>query len=614
VVAKMLAKEPERRFQTPREVAEALKPFFKKRRVFSGGPSPDVSIVGNEGANREPVETWPSPSVSKDDVAPIPVSRFQSRSSERPQADMTSRQWQDEPELEGPGLEAVSGRAAARPFLSSVLVPTIGVSFLGIAITCAIWVLTIRTKDGTIVLENVPENALVEIDGNRITVSAHRKLPLKIQVQPGKHSVLVTRGDERLLGESVTLESGKQRVFTVGLEPVIPAETSKVTPETTSTKAKVILADRGQDTARKRTGDAKSLGASSINRSGMPAPSVLRGKWQIEGDEVVQDSLLRGATVLFGDPSWTSYDLRFQAKATEGTVGFVAVFHALAKGRLRRFELGAYLNKCHQLCQLVDGVWGRNDGMFCPGTIEFNRWYEVRVQVRGSTCDCYLDDALLFRNDDPRFTSGRIGFLTLGSKARFRKIKVTATDGTVLWEGVPELDLLGQAELSEQPDESSEELAAGSMEAESSTPPKPKPLKETPAPSNKALASRSRAPAPKRSVSIHPRVAAQAISLLMEAGSALQKLAFRSHPLRAQIRDRGITIVQEAIKEIEGGRAPVQRIEDLRAELEDLREAAKIARNQELLSAIDLLLKRAIEVLKNGVPAASTGDPRTSSP
>ena len=31
VVAKMLAKEPERRFQTPAEVAQALKPFFKKR-------------------------------------------------------------------------------------------------------------------------------------------------------------------------------------------------------------------------------------------------------------------------------------------------------------------------------------------------------------------------------------------------------------------------------------------------------------------------------------------------------------------------------------------------------------------------------------------------------
>src|SRR5207248_4910449 len=67
-------------------------------------------------------------------------------------------------------------------------------------------------------------------------------------------------------------------------------------------------------------------------------------------------------------------------------LGFAAVFHAQARGRLRRFELGAYSKKNHQLCQLVDGVWGRDDGMWCLGEIEFNRWYDVRVQVRGSTC------------------------------------------------------------------------------------------------------------------------------------------------------------------------------------------------------------------------------------
>ena len=37
LVAKMMAKEPERRFQTPREVAEALKLFFKSGTVVFGG-------------------------------------------------------------------------------------------------------------------------------------------------------------------------------------------------------------------------------------------------------------------------------------------------------------------------------------------------------------------------------------------------------------------------------------------------------------------------------------------------------------------------------------------------------------------------------------------------
>jgi WD40 repeat protein/serine/threonine protein kinase len=46
LVAKMMAKEPDRRFQEPDEVAEALAPFFKKRPVGIGTPK----IVGSIGA------------------------------------------------------------------------------------------------------------------------------------------------------------------------------------------------------------------------------------------------------------------------------------------------------------------------------------------------------------------------------------------------------------------------------------------------------------------------------------------------------------------------------------------------------------------------------------
>ena len=52
LVAKMMAKEPGRRFQTPAEVAEALKPFFKKGGSISKS---EVSIPGQSGAQAEKV-------------------------------------------------------------------------------------------------------------------------------------------------------------------------------------------------------------------------------------------------------------------------------------------------------------------------------------------------------------------------------------------------------------------------------------------------------------------------------------------------------------------------------------------------------------------------------
>jgi hypothetical protein len=48
VVAKMMAKDPRRRFQTPGEVAQALTPFFKKGSVAVTGVNPDISPGGDK--------------------------------------------------------------------------------------------------------------------------------------------------------------------------------------------------------------------------------------------------------------------------------------------------------------------------------------------------------------------------------------------------------------------------------------------------------------------------------------------------------------------------------------------------------------------------------------
>ncbi|MGD0042691.1 MAG: bifunctional serine/threonine-protein kinase/formylglycine-generating enzyme family protein, partial [Isosphaeraceae bacterium] len=74
VVAKMLAKEPERRFQTHAEVAEALKPFFRKDGVNSKALKPEVSQVGLVDPKQEPVKV-PTPATQpqpKADANPAP--------------------------------------------------------------------------------------------------------------------------------------------------------------------------------------------------------------------------------------------------------------------------------------------------------------------------------------------------------------------------------------------------------------------------------------------------------------------------------------------------------------------------------------------------------------
>jgi hypothetical protein len=81
-------------------------------------------------------------------------------------------------------------------------------------------VFKVTTVNGVIVLENVPENAVVEFDGGRITVTQIQGERVKIEAQPGKHGVIVKRGDVVLLGESVSIESGKELKLTVRLVPL----------------------------------------------------------------------------------------------------------------------------------------------------------------------------------------------------------------------------------------------------------------------------------------------------------------------------------------------------------------------------------------------------------
>ncbi len=101
-----------------------------------------------------------------------------------------------------------------------------GILLLGLIVAVwAVGVFKVKTTKGVIVLENVPENAVIEIDGETVTVTPKPGEPLKIEAQPGKHGVVVKRGNDVLLGESVTIESGKDFQLTARLEPVVCAST-----------------------------------------------------------------------------------------------------------------------------------------------------------------------------------------------------------------------------------------------------------------------------------------------------------------------------------------------------------------------------------------------------
>ncbi len=79
------------------------------------------------------------------------------------------------------------------------------------------WALAIMVKPpkGMIVLENVPENAVVEVDGDGIRVMPAVDQTVTLETNAGKHVVVVKRGSDLLLAERVTLETGKKLKLTL---------------------------------------------------------------------------------------------------------------------------------------------------------------------------------------------------------------------------------------------------------------------------------------------------------------------------------------------------------------------------------------------------------------
>jgi len=72
LVAKMLAKEPERRYQTPAEVAQVLTPFFKKGNVASTGSKPELSQAGRPYAKQATASAGSVPTRPAAELQPAP--------------------------------------------------------------------------------------------------------------------------------------------------------------------------------------------------------------------------------------------------------------------------------------------------------------------------------------------------------------------------------------------------------------------------------------------------------------------------------------------------------------------------------------------------------------
>ena len=167
------------------------------------------------------------------------------------------------------------------------------------------------------------------------------------------------------------------------------------------------------------------------------------GKISVKADTLVLDDvhhLEACANVYFGDTNWVDYDFQVDVKRLAGFGHCALWFRHLDLGNqwFYSFGKGGHLVTLENLHDARLRGGSQHD----VEPIRTNRWYTLKVSVRGAEFRCFVDGRPTFsetRQDHPR---GCVGFHVNSSQFAFRNIKVTAPDGTVLLEGLPAADKL----------------------------------------------------------------------------------------------------------------------------------------------------------------------------
>ena len=202
IVAKMMAKQPNKRFQSPKSVAAALKPFLgsAKLKVAPGNDAAKVDTkLGIASPSRDTSVELPA---IQDSIVPFDVSleltglKTEPREQRRPkrQSKVKSTRWP---------------------------IPKIALTAIGVFIYALLLyagTLLVKIKQGTLVLENLPADATVVVDGERVTISnLTDEGTAEVSITPGKHQVEVEANGITVLGETISISAGEREPVQISL-------------------------------------------------------------------------------------------------------------------------------------------------------------------------------------------------------------------------------------------------------------------------------------------------------------------------------------------------------------------------------------------------------------
>jgi alpha-L-arabinofuranosidase len=150
----------------------------------------------------------------------------------------------------------------------------------------------------------------------------------------------------------------------------------------TSAEFKDIKVTRGEEVLYESSGDLEEW-------------ELHDGDWNAEDGVLRQKSLAANVRAFVGSEDWTNYTVTLKARKLGGKEGFLVSFASTDPRETSWWNLGGWGNTDHGLESPLTGQERK------PGSIEQDRWYDIRIEVGPASVACFLDGEEIHRAEAP---------------------------------------------------------------------------------------------------------------------------------------------------------------------------------------------------------------------
>ncbi|MAT14694.1 MAG: hypothetical protein CMJ46_05415 [Planctomyces sp.] len=452
VIAKMMAKEPEKRFQTPKEVAAALKEFVKP----SSRTEPQELNLKTPEATLSGTLDFETLTESQINMILVPDNES-SATLERLRAGRSQRKsvgW------------------------GNIALVSVGFCFLLASVLWSTGIFPQAESTGTIVINNIPPGSEVFVDGERIDFEATDiSTQTEIDSSVGSHSVLVKKDGFHAFGENIRVTSGEQIELDVRLAHIGSGEadsSGSMTQQETSAKPPTELVAVRDEKGGAIRRDPTSVGntSPSVFEESQELPIVtpsskthensgfvqlFNGKtldgWETHesqpGDWFVSSNgtltgTWRGPSYLYSQKTYSCFHLRLEAKINEK--GNSGVYFRSSFGPERPAD--APITPWGNEAQIYAGsgphpvtgtlhIPDENDQVRTTRKTTYpDQWFEMEVFAHGRHIQVTVDGEIvadyIYPDDDQQ--AGRIALQVANEDTvvEFRKIEIKELASSVI--------------------------------------------------------------------------------------------------------------------------------------------------------------------------------------